>query len=306
MIIDAHSHLGDILNRGGGELIYRKGVRMPAMMDPQALSESLMMRNLGLGKLLYYACMTQATRAERARNSTATLENMRESLDGTDIAHTVCLPIAPHVTFKDLIGAAAHDDRIVPFTTVDFDDMSSMEESLREDVRDGARGLKLHPVIQRVSPTDERTSRVLEAFQPLGRPVLVHAGKSQYYLGDEKHRNVAAFGSIKPIAHMVRNFPGIRFVVGHAGLFWHREVRALMGGLKNVWVDTSFQSPYTIRKLIRSFGAERVMYASDWPYGNRKPHLRTVRAACRGDASLERMIFFENAASLLGISASRV
>jgi predicted TIM-barrel fold metal-dependent hydrolase len=56
-----------------------------------------------------------------------------------------------------------------------------------------------------------------------------------------------------------------------------------------------------VRQLIDAFGPERVLFASDWPYGNRAPALAIVREACRGDHALERRILFSNAAELLRI-----
>jgi len=58
-----------------------------------------------------------------------------------------------------------------------------------------------------------------------------------------------------------------------------------------------------IRKLIRAFGPEKVMYASGRPWGLRLPHSKTVKVACKGDVRLERMLFYENAAELLNINA---
>ncbi len=78
----------------------------------------------------------------------------------------------------------------------------------------------------------------------------------------------------------------------------------LLAPLPNVFVDTSFQSPERVRQLVAAFGAERVLFASDWPFGNRPPALAIVRAACRGDRGLERRILFENAAELLGIDGA--
>jgi predicted TIM-barrel fold metal-dependent hydrolase len=45
------------------------------------------------------------------------------------------------------------------------------------------------------------------------------------------------------------------------------------------------------------------MFASDWPFGNRPPAFRIIKKACRGDKALERRIFYENAADLLGIAS---
>jgi hypothetical protein len=80
-----------------------------------------------------------------------------------------------------------------------------------------------------------------------------------------------------------------------------REVIQLLAGFPNVAVDTSFQSAATVRELIAAFGPERVLFASDWPFGNCSPALEIAKLACAGDAGLERRILFENAAERLKI-----
>lgn len=120
MIIDIHSHLGDILYPNGREQIYKKNIVMEKVCDPQGNNEKLLLRSLGTGKYLYLLLKKQATRAQRARNLTATLENMQRSLDEAGVDFTVCLPIAPNITFEDLAEAARLDKRIIPFTSVDF------------------------------------------------------------------------------------------------------------------------------------------------------------------------------------------
>ena len=56
-----------------------------------------------------------------------------------------------------------------------------------------------------------------------------------------------------------------------------------------------------IKKLFRAFGAERVLFASDWPFGSRRAAKRAVIAACGKDNALKKKIFYENAASLMGL-----
>jgi uncharacterized protein len=84
-------------------------------------------------------------------------------------------------------------------------------------------------------------------------------------------------------------------------MFQVRQVIELLSGCPNVSVDISFQSPEKIRELLKSFGPERVMYGTDWPWGSRLTAIKTLKAACRGDKGIERKVFFENAAHLMGI-----
>jgi hypothetical protein len=224
-------------------------------------------------------------------------------MDEAGVNYTACMPIAPYVTFEDLEQACEMDKRVLPFTTVDFSAMKNIPKKLAEDVRRGALGLKLHPIIQSIPLNDARVMEALQAFAPLKKPVLTHAGVSNYYHWKERARNVPEFGKIKYIEAMVRSFPGISFIIGHSGLFQWADVIRKLQGCRNVWMDTSFQSPHKIRKLIRTFGADKVMYASDWPYGNRPPAIRTVRLACRDDKKLEERILGGNAKELLGVKA---
>lgn len=301
MIIDMHGHLGDILYLNGRDLIYRTGVKMEKMWDPQGTNEAQLNRGFGMGKLIYEVTKYWATKGQRARNFTATLENFRSSLEETGIDYAVCLPIAPYLTFEDLAEAKEQEDRILPFTSIDFTRSHDVGAKLSEDVARGALGLKLHPIIQNTSLNDERTLSGLQSFSIHNKPVLIHTGPSTYYLGEEKKKNTPEFGQIQYVEEIIRNFPQMKFIVGHAGLFWINEVCRRLGKFPNVWVDTSFQSPEGVRNLVKVFGAEKVLYASDWPFGSRSPHVKIIKLACRGDSRLEEMLFYKNAQDLLGI-----
>jgi predicted TIM-barrel fold metal-dependent hydrolase len=301
MVIDVHSHLGDILNYNGGQLIYRKNVVMEKMWDPQTTNENQLNRSLGLGALAYAITEHWATKAQRARNFTASLENMQRSLDEASVDYTVCLPIAPYVTFDDLARARQQEPRILPFTSVDFTCEHDIAAQLAEDRERGALGLKLHPIIQSTRLDDPRTREALRACSDLKLPVLIHGGVSNYYMGKEKSRNIPTNGRIAYIENAIRDFPAVNFIVGHAGLFQVKEVCRRLKGLSNVWVDTSFQSPEAIVKLIKVFGEDKVMYASDWPFGYRPPHIKTVKVACKGSRELEDLLFFKNAQRFLNL-----
>jgi len=299
-IIDAHTHLGNILYPNGKELIYEKNVSKPAK-DTQDLNELLLMRSFGLGKLIYRLSHTSTTRGQIARGMTATLENMQQTMHDNNVSAHVIMPIAPYLTFEDLVEAKKQEPRIVPFTSIDFTKPHDVAAKLHEDVARGAQGLKLHPIIQCQSLRDRPTMEALQAFQKFNKPVLVHSGPSSYYLGSETELNRPEYGAISEIVHMVKTFPKIPFIIGHAGLFWVSEIRKSLADCQNVWVDTSFQSPGNIRKLVGTFGADKVMYGSDWPWGSQKPHIRTVEVACKGDQILAEQIFSRNVKDLLDL-----
>ena len=300
-IIDIHTHLGDILNPGGGALIEKTGIEKRRIFDPVSLSEIMLHRKFGLDRLIYPLLARWMTRAEIERNATATRENFCKSMGEAGISFSCCMPIPPYVTFEDLRKASEKDACIIPFTGIDYMHRN-FEEALAKDVANGAKGLKLHGIIQRMPLTSGDTFSALEAFVPHELPILMHCGVFSYYLGSRKKNEEPEYGKIHYAEKLISSFPKACFIVGHSGLFEVNEVMQRLGRYKNVWVDTSFQPPSTIRRLIRTFGPDRVMYASDWPYGNRLPAVRATRKACGGDRSLEDRIFWENAAQLLKIA----
>ena len=303
MIIDIHTHLGDILYPNGGTLIGQRNVRKKILFDMVSVSEVLLHNGVSdaFDQWLYQKTYSLVTRASRARNATATLENMRRSMDAAGVDKSACMPLPPYLTFEDLMRAREKDDGIIPFTGIDYTRGYDVASALKKDVEGGAKGMKLHPIIQRASLDMQKTFEAVEAFASHGLPVLFHCGISSYYLGEEqRQKENAALGGIEYARQLVAAFPKVPFIAGHAGLFEYRQVMELLGEFKNVYVDTSFQSPGHVRALLKVFGPDRVLYASDWPYGNRKPAVKIVKKACRGDKSLEKRIFYENVASLIG------
>jgi uncharacterized protein len=303
-IIDIHTHLGDILYPNGGEQIEKMGVRKKMFLDLISVSEMMLHPDFG-GAIYESPLYPIITKASRARNLTATRENMRRSMERYGVVKSACMPIPPYLTFEDLKAAAEVDDRIIPFTGVDFSekfDVKKVKAKLKVDVSEGAMGLKLHPIIQKVSLSDVRTFEAVGAFMPHGLPVLFHSGISHYYPKGEEDRQAPKFGEIRHAKKLVEAFPKVKFIAGHAGLFEIDDVIDMFSPLKNVSVDVSIQSPKNIVRLIDAFGPERVLFASDWPWGARGTPIRAVKRACRGDVKVQRKIFYQNAEELLGIS----
>ncbi len=298
-IIDIHSHLGNNLYHNGGEIIEKKGVNKKIIFDPISISEFGLHRVKGFEGILY----KWIKNATRERIKIATRENMRKSMDEIGITHTVCLPMSlDFVTFQDLKGASKKDSGIIPFTGIDHTKEYDFNIAFAKDVASGAMGLKLHPIVQSLSLTDKKTFEAIEAFAIYNLPVLFHCGVMSYYFGDEAKNERPEYGKIKYAVELVKAFPNVKFIAGHSGLFQVDEVVEMLSSLKNVWADISFQPPETIKKLLNTFGVEKILFASDWPYGNRKTAFRALRKACKEDKYVERRTFYENAAELLNMA----
>jgi predicted TIM-barrel fold metal-dependent hydrolase len=302
IIIDAHSHLGNNQYTNGGALIEKKGVK-PTRFDSMTMYENFHYRFPSFNALMYKLYKPFVVHDTIKRAETGTRENMRNSMDEAGVSYTVCLPISlNYVSFAELVAAKEKDPGIIPFTGVDHTADYDYNQVYASHVRAGAKGLKLHPIIQKLSLADKKTFAIVEAFAPYELPVLFHCGIAYYYSGIEKKNQTPEFGAIKYAEELVRSFPKVNFIAGHSGMWQVQDAIDLLGKYKNVWVDTSFQPAEYIRKLIKTFGPEKVLYASDWPYGRRIPAIATVKAVCRGDAHLEKLIFQDNAARLMKLS----
>jgi predicted TIM-barrel fold metal-dependent hydrolase len=300
-IIDAHAHIGDILHLDGGNLIWKRGVKKRFIWDPISTWAAMGFRNFGLGNLHYRILLKQVIAAEQARNAAATLENLRRSMDRLGITHSVCMPIFPYVVFADLAQAAKKEPGVIPFTCVDVAAGKDFESQLVADKRAGAKGLKLHAIIQNVSLDDQRMHMAAQAAGKIGLPVLFHCGISHYYKKGERYRDTPQYGAVEDARNLVREHPDVAFVAGHAGMFEMEEVIAKLAPFENVCVDTSIQCAANIRRLLHTFGSDRVLFASDWPFGQASVSLACAKAACKGDQTLIRKVLYGNAARLYGI-----
>jgi predicted TIM-barrel fold metal-dependent hydrolase len=299
MIMDIHTHLGDALNPGGKHLIEMISVKKKWIFDPISISESVLYADFGFNRFIYRLIGSQFVIAERERILTGTRQNMHMAMDEAGVSFCAVMPIYPYITFNDLREASEKDSRILAFTGADFGRPEEFRAAFARDVAAGAKGLKLHPILQRVPLNDRLTFAAVEAFAPHGLPVLFHCGYASYYLGAEKERERPEYGHPRYARELVAAFPDVTFIAGHAGMFEVGDVIEMLAGFRNVRVDVSFRPPDSIKELISVFGPERVLYGSDWPCGSMTAMIKAVKVACGGDKALERRIFYENAAEMM-------
>ena len=69
----------------------------------------------------------------------------------------------------------------------------------------------------------------------------------------------------------------------------------------NVYVDTTFQHPERMKQLVNAFGSERVLFGSDWPYGDMDLAVDLAKQAFQNesDKKVYARVMRENAKNLL-------
>jgi uncharacterized protein len=140
-------------------------------------------------------------------------------------------------------------------------------EHLREMAERGARGVKLHPVVQKFEPSDPRMHPVYQACIEMGLTVLSHTGPAR---GGEPFAEVPAF------APMLREFPGLTVLLAHLGGGKWQDTLAVAQAFPNVTFDLSEVIEWAgapnaptaeeLATLIRQVGPERIVLGSDYPW----------------------------------------
>ena len=212
----------------------------------------------------------------------------------------MCMPIAPYVTFDDIENNIKDDSTILPFTSIN--PMLSVNDACERLYREKhkAYGLKLHPIIQGISFDCDMAMKILEVVRAFNKPVLFHAGVSHYYLANEKNKQHLECDNILSAKKMIQSFPDIKFIIGHAGCLEMKEWADEMAGLENVFVDVTVQSIKSIRYLVKRYGEDRILFASDWPCINPRVTLDVVTKALSW-TQLEKCLY-KNTASLIGLN----
>lgn len=154
----------------------------------------------------------------------------------------------------------------------------------------GLKGFKIHPDIQQIALDDRRLYKLYELIE--GRvPLLAHTGDSRY---DYSHP--------KRMAKVARDFPRLTFICAHLGGWtqWDEAEGELADS--GVYVDCSSSlyalSPERARQIIRRFGAERVLFGTDYPMWTPKTELDRLYALGLKPREME-MILHENAERLI-------
>ncbi len=139
---------------------------------------------------------------------------------------------------------------------------------LREMVeRHGARGVKIHPVVQRFMPDDPVMHPIYRTCMDLGVPVLSHSGSA---------RDGVRYAEPGAFANVLRAFPDLKLVLAHLGGGAWRQTAALAEAFPQVSFDLCEIIAWTgaprapsareLATLILDVGPQRVMLGTDFPW----------------------------------------
>jgi len=202
-------------------------------------------------------------------------------------------------------AVARENPALVPYISLDpsMDGVTIVQE-IKDRVKEGAKGIKLHPVNQRFFPNDGRLYPAYHKIEELGLPIISHAGTAALIGDPEQHAHPANF------VEVLRNFSGLTVVFAHMAHGYLDETMEMVQTYPNVYFDSSAVIEGTMPShmlsdeeavaTIRRVGCDRVLFGSDWPW------FHPIKDAQRIDslplsAEEKRLIFYENAQRVLGL-----
>lgn len=173
-------------------------------------------------------------------------------------------------------------------------DSEDIDGDIKHLMELGLKGVKLHPDIQHFKIDDYRCLKIYEKCEELGLPILMHTGDHRY-----------DFSNPNRMLPVMEIYTGLTVIGAHLGGWsvWE-EAAEKLSGLPNFYVDCS-SSLYALsadkaKSIIRTYGADKVLFGTDYPMWEPKKELERLFALGLTEEEY-RKILSENAAGLLGI-----
>lgn len=233
-----------------------------------------------------------------------TAESLIARLREAGIDLGVVLPVVTRPGQFDSVNAFATQlcerDGLISFGGIHPDD-EAPEEHLRKIQDMGLRGVKIHPDYQGVYIDDPRYIRIAREAVRLGLILITHAGVDDGFPEETHCPPERAARFIDAVYEGQKDAPG-KIVFAHGG--GNRQFDGVITHLagRDVYFDLayilSYASPEMVMDVIRAHGADRILFATDCPWGDPGEFVRFVRALPLTESEREQ-IFHKNAERLL-------
>lgn len=188
------------------------------------------------------------------------VQTLLRQLDDAGAARACVFPLhdperrpAYRVPNDRVLGWASESEgRLIPFCRLDPSD-----EPIAEGERclaKGARGIKLHPRAQSFSFELPAMDEIFSLAHEAHVPILIHAGRGMPPIADG-------------LADIALRHPDVVLILAHAAICDQGILASRLAEHPNVLYDTSCFFPVDLIALLARVPAERVVFASDPPYG---------------------------------------
>jgi len=226
-----------------------------------------------------------------------TVSSALEAMDWAGIDRSVCLAVADtpdRLEPANRFVGGLDRDRFIGFGSVHPG--LSPEENRASLLRHDLRGVKVHPLFQGFSLDDPGLLEVLDALRE-DFVAVFHVGLEQK--GHPESRATPAM-----VRRIHDELPGLKIVAAHFGGYhvYEEAVEHLIGTA--VHLDTSWPPTLAgvgrerMREIVARHGAERIVFATDWPMADPAAEIQAIRDLGLDPADTD-LILGENFARLI-------
>lgn len=258
------------------------------------------------------------SRISRAKYfSDGTLNGLLNSMKNCGVDISVVLPVAtnPLQVVKINDFAAKTTEKFSAQGIMYFGAMHPDFEDFRAELSRvknwGLKGIKIHPIYQGVNLDDKKFLRIIERAAELDLIVITHAGLDIGFPG-------VVQCSPKMARNVVKEIGNFKFILAHMGGWknWDEVLTELAG--TNIFLDTAFStgkiptrsdfvwqaedlnllSVEEFLKLVKTFGAEKILFGTDSPWSSQKDSVDFIKNLPISEIEKNK-ILGENAEKLL-------
>jgi len=223
-----------------------------------------------------------------------TAEQLMERGDMVGISEFVILPVANKAEQVRsinhfIVEQAAENSRFYGFGTVHVE-MENICDEIEYIKSNGLLGVKIHPDTQQFDIDDERLFPMYEMI--CGKlPILIHMGDKRY---DYSHP--------ARLRRVLDKFPNLQVIAAHFGGWSMQKVAYNYLKDTNCSFDISsmlrFMEPGEPEHYIKAYGAERILYGTDYPVWDPAIEVKRFLSLALTDAEMEK-IAYKNALEIL-------
>lgn len=237
-----------------------------------------------------------------------TLSDLKEKMKESSTDKAVVLPVCTKPSQFESINKFARilneEENIFSFGGI-HPDNNNIKEKLLYLKSQGFKGIKLHPDYQEAYINDERNYNIVKTAVELDMYVTIHAGLDVAFPDDIHCPPKESAKLIERIYNGDYNVEP-RIILAHlGGIDMFDDVEKYLVGLPvyfDLAVILTFSSDKIeqIERIIKNHGAEKILYASDYPWSGLKENVNIAKSLNLSDREKE-LIFYKNAGKILGI-----
>ena len=232
----------------------------------------------------------------------STTQDLIDAMKETQTDYALIIAHPPMIPNELIIKAGSSHSQLIPIVNIPKNTLKP-GQVLKSLVAQGARGLKIHPAADGEGPDCPRYRALLKSAADLDLPVILHTGCFHSHLFYKNFKQSQAEHFLK----WFETYKDTKFILAHMNYHDPQTALDLCEEFENLFVDTSWQPAEIISEAARRIGAERVLFATDWPFIGNNLQVGRKRVQDCVDTGLlnesqAQLILGDNAVKILGLS----